>query len=285
MVDVLTLNYNDCITTSLFVKLLETYDCIGHVLIVDNQSTDDSFLNLSRLESEKICLIRNLQNGGYGSGNNLGIKYLVEHFDSKYILLANPDVIVEKNVIEKMEFFLKNNSEFAIVAPLMKNPSGLIQYNSAYKIPTALEYILGLELFFSKFLKPCYYKNFVGDVFDVDAVAGSMFLMDASKMLRYGMFDEDFFLYCEELVLGFKMKCSNQKTALLTNLDYIHNHSVSINKTFKTLYAKNKLMVKSRLLLLKKYYKVNFIVYNIAKVISGFFLLEIRLIGFLKKYR
>lgn len=288
MIDVLTLNYNDAKTTIQFVDSVKNYGIVGHIVVVDNNSTDDSIELLKKIECEKVSIVRSDRNGGYGAGNNLGIQYLHQHFDSKMILLANPDVIVQESVLKRLESFLESHSDYAFVAPMMKNPKGVVQYNSAMKIPGKFSYIASLDLIFSKLLKPFYYRNFNSSskpVLNVDAVAGSLFLMNAETMLKYGMFDEDIFLYCEECVLGIKMRTAGVKTALLTDVDYIHNHSVSIKKTFSSLIARNKLMMKSRLYVLKTYYKAGFFSYLVAKVLSKMCLLEARLIGLLNKYR
>lgn len=288
MIDVLTLNYNDALSTITFVNSVKDYSCVNHILIVDNNSTDGSLETLKSLECEKIIVVQSGKNGGYGAGNNFGITYLCQHFKSSYILLANPDVLVDKSVLENMEDFLRNHKNYAVVAPMMKNSQGILQYNTAMKVPNKLAYILSFDLIFSKLMKPFYYKNIGTDqepIFNVDAVAGSLFLMDANKMQKYGMFDENIFLYCEECVLGMKMKKAGMKTGLLTKLDYIHNHSVSIKKSFNSLLARNKLMVKSRLYVLKNYYHAGFVAYSVAKLLSCLCLLEVRFVGLMKKYR
>ena len=49
-----------------------------------------------------------IKNGGYGFGNNVGIKYSVETLNADYVLIANPDVIFENDLIEK-NFITKEN--------------------------------------------------------------------------------------------------------------------------------------------------------------------------------
>ena len=287
MIDVLTLNYNDSASTIQFISSIKEIDCIEHIVVVDNKSTDSSWEELHRMVGEKIYVIQSGENGGYGAGNNFGIEYLKKHFHSKKILLANPDVIICKDVLEKMEKFMDEHSEYAFVAPLMCSPKGIVQYNSAMKIPGKLMFVAGLDMFVSKFLKPFYYKSLFSKngILDVDAVAGSLFLMDVESMSRYGMFDENIFLYCEEIVLGLKMKKAGLKTALLTNLNYVHNHSVSIQKSYSSLLARNKLIVKSFLYVLQTYYKIGKFSYLIAQMFAKIRLLEIRFIGIFKKYR
>ena len=61
-----------------------------------------------------------------------------------------------------------------------------------------------------------------------------MFMMNAKEMLKHGMYDENIFLYCEEISLAIKLKKAGKKTALLPRQYFIHNHSVSISKSYGT---------------------------------------------------
>lgn len=286
MVDILTLNYNDAVTTADFVKSVEKYTCVDKILIVDNHSTDDSLNELKKIKSDKVLLIKSGINGGYGAGNNLGIRYLHEKCESKYILLANPDVIVDEKTINEMLLFLKNHSDYAIVAPLMTNPKGVVQYNTAFKLPRLWQFLMSFEILSSRTFKPFYYKrleNLPKPFCDVDALAGSLFMMNTEKMVRYGMFDENVFLYCEELILGAKFRNAKQKVALLTSEKYVHNHSVSISKSYKNIFAKNVLLNKSKIHYAKKYYKMNAPVLWVVRFLIAINLMESCIIDFLKK--
>lgn len=288
MLDVLILNFNDSSTVIRLVKHIQEYHNVSHILIVDNKSTDNSLETLQLLQSNKIIVIQSLKNGGYGYGNNLGINYLYEHYKSKYILLCNPDIIVDEDTLEKTISFLNNNKDYAIAAPMMTNVKGVVQYNTAFKIPNLFLFLISFDLFLSKTFKPFYYK-FVNDLpepyFDVGAVSGSMFLMDTQKMVECGMFDENIFLYCEELILGIKLRKAGFKTALLTNVRFIHNHSVSISKKYSSVLSKNKLLNKSRLYVLKHYYKASFTTMSIAKILTTMNLLESLVVDLLRKIR
>ena len=288
MVDVLVLNYNDYKTTNSFVDLVKNYSNVGHVLVVDNKSTDDSLEKLKKRTSDKVILIESEHNGGYGAGNNLGIRYLSERFHSEYILLSNPDVIVSENVLLKMEDFLRSHSDYAIVSPFMCDTEGKRQGNTAFRIPSKWEYILSSDLLLKKYIHSFNYemKEFENvDVQNVGCVSGSMFLMRTEDMLKYGMYDESIFLYCEEVVLGKKMSNSGKKTGLLTNLTYIHNHSVSISRTFNSIVLKHRLYLQSKMYVVKKYYDANFFDCFIAKLLSMTSMMEIRLVAFFRKIK
>lgn len=288
MVDVLTLNYNDADTTIDFIIRVKEYDVINRILVVDNCSTDDSYKKLKAYENDKIQVIRSSHNGGYGSGNNFGIRYLWGKYHTQHILLSNPDVIVDEKTICEMERFLKNNPDYAIAAPVMCDPKMNRQSDTAFRIPSCGEYILSLGMFFSKYIRLFYYKNIdnvKSDFMQVGAVSGSMFMMDTEKMIKYGMYDEKLFLYCEETVLGLKLKKAGYKTALLTRLNFIHNHSVSISKSFDTKQKRHSLLIKSKLYVIKNHYNANKLQYAFALFLAKISMTEAKILAIIRKIR
>lgn len=261
MPDVVILNYNDYDTTISLVDRLGKYSIIDHICIVDNASTDDSYMKFKKISNNKVEVICTPKNGGYGYGNNFGIKYLYNKYKSENILLCNPDIVVEEDVIDKMDKFLKRNNDYLIAAPLMLNKYGVIQDNSVLKIGNIFCFVMSFEMIYSKLFKPCKYKVdklLSRSKTDVEVVAGSLFMLNAKKMLKYALFDENIFLYCEEQILGMKCKKAGLKIALLPQCTFIHNHSVSINKILNSEVKKRKIMTKSALYVVKNYYKANF---------------------------
>ena len=288
MVDILVLNYNDADTTIQFVNLIKNYSRIRKLLVVDNHSTDKSFEKLYSLQNDKVIVVQTERNGGYGAGNNYGIRYLYTQFESEFILLCNPDVIFTNDTCEKLEVFLRNNQEYALAAPFMLNAKNEKQYNTAFRIPSKWEYIVSLDLFFSKFTKSFYYKDITEEkesLKNVGSVSGSMFLMRVKDMLEYGIYDEEVFLYCEELILGIKMQNACKKVALLMDCSFIHNHSVSIGKTYKSAVSKHRLFITSKLYAIKHYYNVNFFEYSIAWVLSKISTIEVFLNSVLRGHK
>lgn len=286
MIDVVVLNYNDYETTKCFIETIHDYQIINKIVIVDNNSTDDSFSVLSKLNDAKVITIKTDKNGGYGAGNNFGIKYLEDNSSSEFILLSNPDVIITEEAIIKCFEFLKNHSDYALCAPFMSDKNGIKQYNSAFKIPSKIKYIMSFGLLFSKLFKVSFYKNLenIQDEYKtVDGLSGSCFMMNKQIMLEHGMFDEKIFLYCEEIILGFKMKQANKKLALLPNTTFIHNHSVSISKSYKTRVKRHKLLVKSKLYVIRHYYKAKFFGRIFAWIMANISIVETWLSAIIKR--
>lgn len=285
MVDVLTLNYNDADTTIDFVHSVENYGTIGHILIVDNCSTDDSYQRLKEMENQKIRVIRTDHNGGYGAGNNFGIRYLAQHNWSNYVLQCNPDVIITEKAIYNLARFLHSHPDYAIAAPFMLNKFGKKEMESAFPIPTKWQYILSLDIIYNKIFHPGIYEELdlcLHDFIPVGAVAGSLLMLNLSNMIRGGMYDEHIFLYCEEISLAIKLKKSGLKSAILPKETFIHNHSVSITKTYKSALARRRLLNKSKLYVIKHYYRSGPFSNLIAWFLAHLSLLEIRIISLIK---
>lgn len=288
MFDILVLNYNDARTTIDFVESVKEFTSVRKILVVDNHSSDGSLDLLKKIETEKIIVVDSGMNRGYGAGNNFGIRYLNEHYGSEYILLSNPDVIVKEKDLVELESFLRNNSTYAIVAPFMLDCEGKKLYSTAFRIPSKWESILSIHFLLRKLTNSIYYKNIESEtqrVKDVGAVAGSMLMMRTKDMLEYGMYDENIFLYCEELILGMKMQKACKKTAVLTDCSYIHNHSVTISKMYKTRVSKRRLYTNSTLYTLKHYYRANLLELTFARLLAKWSMFELWCDEILKMFK
>ena len=78
----------------------------------------------------------------------------------------------------------------------------------------------------------------------MDCVQGSFFMLQ-SRLIDNRIYDENIFLFFEESCIGKKFKDLGYKTKLLMDVDYIHNHSVSINKAFNSEAKKRKMTLDS----------------------------------------
>ena len=255
IISCIVLNYNDAPTTISLVKKIKDYSIIDFIVIVDNCSIDDSWSMLQSLKDEKIYLVRASKNGGYGAGNNIGVNFAYETLKSDYVLIANPDVFFEEECVKKLVCTLQENSNAAIVSAKQSN-----SLDYAWKNCCIMQYILATSLIFEVWFKiRCYSsKYFKGKKqVPVFAVPGSLLMVDASKMIQYGMYDEDFFLYYEEPVLAQKFADAGFETILRLDCSYIHHHHVSISKTYRRWSQQHKLLLKSAELFLKKYKKAN----------------------------
>ena len=285
MIDILVLNYNDAVTTTAFIKSVFDFSCVRKILVVDNHSTDDSLTALKDLENDKVIVVDAGKNGGYGAGNNFGIRYMYENYHSEYILVCNPDVIISEETLSKLSEFLKNNSGYAVSAPMMNIPGKGTCY-SAYKKVGILPFIMSVEIFFSKVFSPLYMnvsKKTSSRYIDVFSVAGSLFMIDVEKIIDSGLYDENIFLYFEEFVLGRRCEMMKYKIALLPSLAFIHNHSVSISKSYRSVLKKQFVYLRSYRYILKHYFDSNIFHRTLSYMMSMVSLFEVFVWSNLKK--
>lgn len=281
MNDVIVLNYNDADVTKNFVDHIKKLDNISTIIVVDNASTDDSLVKLESLRDNRTHLISTTYNGGYGYGNNIGLKYLYEHLHSKYTLIANPDTEITNEALAALEEFLSCHNEYLMVAPQMLNSKGIVQKNGYFKIPSTIKYILSFGVLFSKFCNPFRYRNIdeLSNYLDVDCLAGSLLMVDTDRMVQHCLYDENIFLYCEEIVLGLKCREAGYKAASLLNYSFKHNHSTTIKKAYSTTLQRQRLLVQSKLYVINNYFNSNIISRCLAITMSKISLFETRLIS------
>ncbi len=260
------LNYNDSETAENLVRSISDYEVLDSIVIVDNRSNDDSFFRLKALEGKKIHLIQAEKNGGYGYGNNLGIRYACQNLHATHVLIANPDVKVSEESIKAMKKAFTRIDKLAVAAAVTTDSTGAIALSS-WKLNGLIGDILDTGLITRRIFAPLLNGRpelkadlaavGKGKYAYVDAVAGSLFMADLSALIECGLYDEDVFLYYEEKILGFKLREKGYRTVLLLNHSYMHLHSVSINKSVGSILKKQALLHESKLHYYKNYLKIN----------------------------
>lgn len=273
MIGCVVLNYNDADTTLDLLKRIEPMEIIDQIVLVDNKSTDNSLERLKEQESNKVHVVCAKKNGGYGSGNNVGIEYLRKNYSCDYIIIANPDVIFDESVIKKMinEF----DEDTVIVAPLTLDSKKERQLPIAWKVPTVKDYFLFSSIVLNKIFKPFQYpiQFFNTDICEVDCVQGCLFMLNNS-LIEDKLYDENIFLFFEESCIGKQFKDKGYKTKLLMNVDYIHNHSVSINKAFNSEARKRKITLDSFYTYFEDYYSLSGFTKGIMRIYKKFIYIE-----------
>lgn len=261
MVSIVIVNYNDWNVTKAFVLSILNYTILDHIIVVDNCSSDNSYEQLKVLSvHEKVEVLRSAKNGGYGYGNNIGLKNAYEKYNSEYVIISNSDVIVEEKTIVSMVTAMKEDEEVSIIAPVMCDANGKKEYNCGWLIPKGKWGFFSfntplLNRFTNRNLRYIL-KNSQNDlkVVDTDAVAGSLFMIRSKVFFDIGGFDENVFLYYEETILGIKLKKKNKRTCILKEESFIHNHSSSIGKIYNSRKKRSKLLWESKRYILKNYY-------------------------------
>lgn len=255
-VGMVVLNYNDYETTNKYIKKIKSFKVLDQIVIVDNKSTDDSYNKLLGLKSNNISVIQTEKNKGYSYGNNYGINYLNEHYNVDYIIISNPDILVEEKDIIKLKNDLEKNSDIVLVAPVIKQLEETIR---GWRLPTIKDEILSNINYYQRKVKKSleyddskYNSNFT----KVDVVSGCFFMIRNDILKMIGNFDESTFLYYEENILGMKLKNIDKKTVIDNSVAITHDLSVSVNKSFNSI-KKYKMLKESQKYFVKYYLKAN----------------------------
>ena len=254
------LNYNDYKTTEILVNHIKDYNSIDNIIIVDNCSTNDSFDRLQKYNSNKIKIIKTPMNNGYGAGNNFGLLYSRDQLGCDIAIIANPDVLFSELFVSECAEFIVNNSDVAIATGVMLNADNNIVQENVWKLPSAFMEVVDASSILKRLLSSSKYESnelLSNSNYEyVDVVSGSLFVVDSSKFIEVGLFDEDIFLYGEEDIIAIKMKKFGYYSVRLKSINYNHFHSTSINTEFKKMFSRRKLMVKSKKIILRKYYSL-----------------------------
>ncbi len=252
----LILNYNDAATAGELARRVRGYACLDHILLVDNASTDGSFAELQKLSGAKITVLRAPRNGGYGAGNNLGIRYAAEHLGATHVLIANPDVSFTESCVRRLAALFRRHPEMGAAAARMEQ-RGLGRYESAWPLHGFVRELLYMGPVSRRLFKrlvyypDSYFRN--KKAVWVDVVHGSMLMVSVEAFLACGGYDENVFLYQEEMILARRLKRAGFKTALLPGESYRHRHSVSIRKSYAEELDRQRLRERSVYYYLKEY--------------------------------
>jgi GT2 family glycosyltransferase len=177
---------------------------------VDNNSQDGSVEMLKNDFGSKIKLILNNKNTGFGPANNQGAKLA----KGEYLFLLNSDTIIKNNILLELEKFLSENKDVGIVAPKLFLEDGSEQ-------PFAFgDYPRLLSLIFEKFTKA---PKYLDNPFEVEWVSGAALVIRKEIFDKVGGFDENFFMYFEDIDLCKRVREAGYKVMVnpLVNLTHL----------------------------------------------------------------
>lgn len=230
---IVIVNYNDYKTTKRLIDNIRDYKVFDKIVIVDNKSSDNSLKELKKLENKRIVVIDSGKNKGYSYALNVGCKYLIDKYKECKIIVSNSDIIIQsENDIKDLFELVKGKN--VIVGPTIIEGNNL---NRGWILPKPMDdvamNILGLYKKYQKrhlMYQDSYYNK---DISKVGTVSGCFFAISSKHLEEMGYFDENVFLYYEENIMGVKTKDLGKNIIAANNIDVIHDHAVSIDKSLK----------------------------------------------------
>jgi GT2 family glycosyltransferase len=203
----------------------------AEVFVVDNNSPDDS-VEMVRKNFPKINLIHNKENVGFSRANNQAI----EISKGEYILLLNPDTVVEEDTFENCIEFMDAHPDAGGLGVKMIDGSGKFLPESKRGLPTpsvSFYKIFGLSKLFPKSKK--FAKYHLGylkedETNEIEVLSGAFMWMRKSTLDKVGLLDETFFMYGEDIDLSYRIILGGYKNYYLPKVKIIHYKGESTKK-------------------------------------------------------
>lgn len=206
-------------------------DVEGEVFVVDNHSADGS-CDVVKTLFPWVTLIENAENLGFARANNIAIKKSC----GEYVLLLNPDTVVEQDTFSKMLAFMDEHDNCGGLGVKMLDAQGTFLPESKRGIPTpwvAFCKLFGLYKLFPKSEK-CnryYLSNIPQDaVAEVEILAGACMLLRKSVLDEVGLLDETYFLYGEDVDISYRILQAGYKNYYFPETSIIHLKGASTKK-------------------------------------------------------
>ena len=177
-----------------------------------------------------------MKNVGYGAAHNIAIKKAME-LGATYHLVLNSDVYFEPSVLKKLEGYMEERNDVAMVQPNIVYPDGRMQYTCRL-LPTPF------NLIFRRFLPKCMVERmnyrYQLKMFDhqselnVPYHQGSFMFFRVSAFKEVGLFDERFFMYPEDIDITRRMH-RNYRTMFWPGVTVVHAHRAASYKNKRML--------------------------------------------------
>jgi len=176
---------------------------VSKVIVVDNNSCDDSQSFIENLSN--VTLIQAHENLGFGKACNLG----ASHCESEFVLFLNPDASIYPDTLKNVLVFMnaKENSKVGICGIQLYNENGdIARSNSRFPSVTGfLSHSIGLSKAFPV-LGNTMSEWDHSSTMTVDQVMGAFFFVRRHVFKKLDGFDEQFFVYYEEVDFSFRAK-------------------------------------------------------------------------------
>jgi GT2 family glycosyltransferase len=185
-------------------KASENIDC--EIFVVDNNSSDDSIVMVEH-EFPEVILIKNRVNSGFSVANNQAIKQA----KGRFVLLLNPDTLVATDTFARCISFMDDHPDAGAMGVRMINGEGRFLPESKRALPTpktAFFKTFGFSFLFpgSRYFNRYYLSHI--DSFKVsvtDIISGAFMFIRREALNKSGLFDEDFFMYGEDIDLSYRL--------------------------------------------------------------------------------
>lgn len=220
---------------SLFATNYEDFE----VIVVDNDGLDAS--EPPKLPNV-VRLIQNRENAGFGRACNQGIAAAT----GEYVVLINPDTVVEESFFERMRAFFEEHTGVGIVGPRILDAGGGLQLSARREISIVSGLLGRTSLLTRLFPKSTFVKGQFPAVSEldhptaVDWVSGACMVARREVLTNLGGFDERFFMYFEDADLCRRMRGAGWFVYYLPGVEVVHQTGGSSRSRPKAIWLLHK---------------------------------------------
>jgi O-antigen biosynthesis protein len=231
---VIIVNYNvkSFLEQCLHAVLKASQDMKAEVIVVDNNSADGSVQMIVE-KFPQVLLIANHHNQGFAKANNQAIKQST----GKYILLLNPDTLVQEDTFVKCLDYMNSHPDAGCLGVKMINGKGRYLPESKRALPTpivAFYKVFGFAALFprsKRFGK--YHLGYLNreQIHDVDVISGAFMFIRKAALDKTGLLDEQFFMYGEDIDLSYRLTLAGYRNVYFPLTTIIHYKGESTRKS------------------------------------------------------
>ena len=201
---------------------------MGVVCVVDNGSSDGSVAML-HAQFPRTLLVE-ADNSGMGSGNNRGLRALMDGWQPFALLVLNPDTVVRPGALRHLVDFLRSRPRAGVAAPKLQNPDGSLQH-AGFHFPALTQALFDLfpptgriarlqdSPLNGRYPASAYQR---GVPFRVDHTLGAAFAIRREAIDECGLFDETYRMYCEEIDWQWRLARAGWERWIVPAAEVIH---------------------------------------------------------------
>lgn len=230
---VVIVNYNVryFLEQCLYAALKAAEKVSTEIIVVDNDSVDGS-CQMVEEKFPQVKLISNRENLGFSKANNQAIRIS----GGEYVLLLNPDTVVEEDSFLKIVDFMDRTPDAGGLGVKMIDGKGRFLPESKRGLPTpsvAFWKMFGFSKLFprSKYFSR-YHLGFLPNdrIHEVEVLAGAFMLLRRETLDKVGLLDEEYFMYGEDIDLSYRITLGGYKNYYFPETTIIHYKGESTKK-------------------------------------------------------
>ena len=250
LISIIIVNYNGGPLLHKAVAAALSSSIPVEVLISDNGSTDGSLNAVYQTfgKDPRVHIISNGSNLGFSRANNIALKKA----KGRYILLLNPDCIIQPETLTKILDVMETNPEVGMAGCLILNPDGSEQPGCRRAVPTPWRSFVRILHLNKIFPQQAHFRTFLlhqeplpSDPKPVEAISGAFMLVRTEAIEQVGLLDEHYFMHCEDIDWCMRFSQAGWKILFVPDVSVIHyKGTCSKGRPIKVLYYMHRGMIR-----------------------------------------